>query len=232
MNRSHVALFLVLGAPVALYAGVLVPRNIPDRTDEPTNPAAYFPTAVGTKWVYQVTTQYRGRPGRSERAEIITDVTEYDGERLVRLREIEGDSSYTQREWAVSDNQVRYRLLREPRYWDRGRRDEEPEPWRVMFPAGMKPGATWADERPNDRTRRVYTMAGWETVRVPAGAYFAARMNVEIIDFKTTGEMAGTTTGSMWFAPGVGYVKFELVSNFAPFKLVTELKSFSTPTGK
>jgi len=37
MRRSYVALFLVTVAPVALYAAVLVPRAIPDRTDRGPN---------------------------------------------------------------------------------------------------------------------------------------------------------------------------------------------------
>src|SRR5215211_2621870 len=106
MRRSHVALCLVLGAPVALYAAVLVPRAIPDRTDEPTSPAAYFPTAVGTKWVYQVTYRMIGRSRVMAEIEWLAAVADVGGEQVVTVKQLDSSDF---KEWAVSADGVRSR---------------------------------------------------------------------------------------------------------------------------
>jgi hypothetical protein len=230
MRRSHVALLLVLGAPVALYAGVLVPRAIPDRTDEPTTPAAYFPTTVGTKWVYQLTDRSRHGIMRWEEIEVITDARESAEERIVIVKQLKGDTTRRSREWAVSDTGVRWRVLPEQRWRDERR--EEPTPWEPSFPQGIAPGTSWTVERPDDRSRHVCTVTGWETVHVPAGAYKALRMNVEIIELDRSGNRAGALQGACWFAPGVGCVKFDLAADFAPWSLTRELMSFSMPPGQ
>ena len=226
MRRSHVALLLVLGAPVALYAAVLVPRAIPSRTDEPTSPAAYFPTAVGTKGVYEVTYRTSGRSRVMQEIEWITAVTDAGGERVITVKRLDDPEQFT--EWVVSDAGIRSRSLLEVD-WRRPESHLELESWYPVLPARLVPGERWTSEKNSGRRRTVCTVTGWETVRVPAGAYKALRVDVEFTEFDRAGKHALTFTGAQWHAPGVGLVKTELTSDIARFRVVRELRSFSTP---
>ncbi len=187
MTRSHLALFILLSAPVALYVAVVLPREIPKDYGTPTSPTVYFPDTVGTKWVYKLT---RHGPFRRHEAideiEMITAATERDGERFVTVRQLEGDSPNSLREYWLSESGVRSRSLSDPigDYWMRQR---QPGPWIAGLPARIVNGETWTYDLPADRSRTVSTIAGWETVRVPAGAYRALRVNSEITraGFKT-----------------------------------------------
>jgi hypothetical protein len=213
MRRSHVALFLVLGSPVALYAAVLIPRNIPDRTDTPTSPAAYFPTTVGTKWVYQLTERRFGRVRGWEEVERVTEVTDNGNEKIVTVRQFEGRSPHPLTEWAVSEKGLRRRSVLAPEY-RRENYPELPERWYLLVPARIAPGESWTSETDGGRSKTVLTVADWETVRVPAGAYKALRVDIEVVEFDRAGKRAGAFAGAFWYAPGVGQVKLELVADF------------------
>ena len=229
MRRSHVALFLVLGAPVALYAAVLVPRAIPSRTDEPTSPAAYFPTAVGTKWVYQVTRRAHGRQQCSEEIESVVTVTG-DRERSVTVRQLQGDSPHELTEWLVSGKELRRRSR--PDQEGRFRTSAQPGPWITVLSAPLALGNSWTRENPSERELAVFTIAGWETVSVPAGVYRAVRVSVEATFFdRKSMKPIGTITGAWWYAPGIGCVKQEVVGHYAPFTIVRELASFTPGNG-
>jgi hypothetical protein len=225
MSRSHVALFLLLGVPVALYAAVIVPRNIPARTDEPTTPAAYFPTTVGTKWVYQVTQYRHGKVLlHGETSEMITEA---GAERFVTARQVSVDRRFDRSEWVISETGVRTRTLpqldREGRdRWER----KAPGPLFLILPSDITPGQSWITDTPNERCE-VHTVTGWETIRVPVGTYHALRLNYE-----QTSRATGNITGTMWYAPGVGRVKMELVLRDPTLRAIIELKSFHSPTDR
>jgi hypothetical protein len=228
MRRSHLALLLVLGAPVALYAAVIVPRAIPARTDEPTSPAAYFPTAVGTRWVYQVT-QYRFEEVRDwEEIEKVTGITN-GHEKIVTVRQFGGHALYPIMEWGVSNSGLRRRWVPDPECILEG---EQPTRWSLLIPTRVAPGENWIAEREGSRSKTVLTVAGWETIHVPAGAYKTLRVDIEIIQSDHDGKPALTITGAQWYAPGVGCVKLELKCDLALFEVVRELMSFSTPPGQ
>lgn len=226
MHRSHVALLLLLGAPVMLYAAVIVPRNIPARTDEPTSPAAYFPTTVGTKWVYQVTQYRRGKVLlHGETSEMITEA---GVERFVTARQVSVDRQFDRSEWVISETGVRTRTLPQ---LDREERDrwecKAPEPLFLILPSDITPGQSWITDTPNER-REIHTVSGWETIRVPAGTYHALRLNYEQWPLGRS-EEPRPITGTMWYAPGVGRVKLELVLRDPTLRAIIELKSFDSP---
>ena len=214
-----------------MYAGVMVPRAIPSQTDEPTALTAFIPTTAGTKWVYQTTVSFRGQVGREEETHLIIDAHDEGDSRIATILQSGGvgfSSLPQRRQLKVSGDGVQSRTFRS-RPW-RGREvDEEPIPWRVMFPGSLSAGTTWVVDHQDERSRHSFTVNGWEAVHVPAGAYRAVRVDYAITEQNSSGTVAGRLPGAVWISPGIGLVKFELSSDFVPYKLTMELKSFSTP---
>ena len=225
MGRSRVAFALLLGAFVALYAAVAAPVP-PASQRDPTSPAAFFPTVVGTEWNYRVNYSY-APGGRADRAfdevKVVTDVTAQDGERFVRVREVRGDSPYPVTEWSVSETGLRRR----------GVTRNGSGAWITALSKSVVRGETWTQEIMSDRSRSVKRVVGWEEINVPAGAYRAVRVDLvmTVHERGVTGPIRETITGTWWYAPGVGCVKQTVVGQHQRFEIVRELVSFKPGNG-
>lgn len=224
MTRSHVALALMLAAPVGLYAALAAPSRV-----NPTSPAAFFPTAVGTRWVYVVIYHEDRREREPVReVEVVTAVTQRASERVVTVQQLlEGDNPYRFTEYALSEAGVRQRHIPDPD--PRRRYESKPGPWIPLLPARLTPGESWTHEPPQEHSRTVFTVAGWETVRVPAGAFHALRINIEYTEyFRGTKTPGAIFTGAYWHAPEIGVIKLEFkMGGQIPFRVTRELVSFT-----
>jgi hypothetical protein len=122
----------------------------------------------------------------------------------------------------------------------------------LTLPATINPGDTWSQtffiEGETDlgggtvgtavgEATSTFQAVGFEEVSVPAGSFEALRVDVQIsLDLSVT--MADlsvpvlfTSTGSTWYAAGVGWVKSEASAVVAdtPFNELLELTSYSIP---
>jgi hypothetical protein len=228
MTRSHVALAALLLAPVALYAAAVLPDEIPHDYGEPTSPAAFFPTTVGSKWVYRQRTSARGVTENELReVRIVTSVAERDGERIVTVRELEGEGdAFTLVEWAVSEAGLRQRALPDPLQHNPF---DKAGMWHTVLPARLVSGASWVEDSSSSRSHADITVAGWETVRVPAGSYHALRVSIVLRFFvrQTKNDPLPEYRGTCWFVPGIGEVKREVVSVDRSYRYQNELLSFT-----
>jgi hypothetical protein len=150
----------------------------------------YFPTTVGTKWVYQIN-------DKTETVEVITAAEEKDKATRVTVGRERRGEVFTDRVIDVSDKglaAVAFNLgdLTEPL-------------WLLRLPhaAGNKwepvmAGKVWG------RAIGTAKASGPERIEVPSGAYQAIRVDMEMpyIDGHE-----GTDKRSYWYAPGVGLVK-------------------------
>jgi hypothetical protein len=217
MARSRLALLLLLAAQGGLFTAVAA--FVPRATPESTSSAAYFPTAVGTKWVYCLTESgTRWHTREYERIQLITAVTEKDGVRFVTVTESGNYDAGSITEWSVSEAGLRHRSL------DR----DEARAWYTVLPAQIAPGVTWTEDIAEERSRIVQTVVGWEVVRVPAGVYRAVR--IEFVEEHP--HVAGKImTGAWWYVPGIGCVKHVVTGRAGLFEIVEELVAFQPGGG-
>jgi hypothetical protein len=117
----------------------------------------------------------------------------------------------------------------------------------VTLPASINPGDSWSQSLTLEGTQSIggisnpvknqtdnaCTAVGLETVTVPAGTFEAMRVDctstVNItVDFQGSPlDTTFTTTGSNWYAPGVGVVK--IVTTGSELDSTVELTSYSIP---
>lgn len=181
LNRSLGLLawsLLVSAAPAA-----------PVAKDKPAE-TLYFPTTVGTKWVYE-------KSDKSEAVEVITATKQKDEATLVSVGWERRGEVQPMLEVEVSEKGLAVRKtlvadLSEPL-------------WLLRLPhtAGNKWGPVMAGE-PWGRVVGKASSSGPERVEVPAGVYQAIRVDTEMphIDGRE-----GVTKSTTWYAPGVGVVK-------------------------
>jgi hypothetical protein len=160
----------------------------------PKDPPLTFPTAVGTKWVYEI-------PNGGEQTIVISAVKEEkDGAKVVTMEYVDAGKRNPYQVRRVSSQGV-FVLA------DSGREYVEPL-CIVRFP--HREGNTWAANPHQLKGRRV---AGpFEKVRVPAGEYSAARITWETDDGQT---------GTNWYVDGIGLVKgtdYMKLKSFTPGK--------------
>jgi hypothetical protein len=197
---------LLIGLVAAASVLSLAPAApVPKGADRPV---LYFPTKVGTTWVYD--NSYSG-----ETEEVLTAVREKDGATIVSVDRVGAHGElFPERRLAVSGRGL-YLVQ------DGKRESEAPCPW-IQLP--HKPGDTW---KHGDAS---YWACAVERVRVPAGVYLAVRVDC-------TGTIPlndGTAlkyTSSDWYAAEVGLVK-RVAESFQPGlprlpPLVIVLKSFT-----
>jgi hypothetical protein len=159
----------------------------------------YYPTKVGTKWVYLV--------NGKEQSKCITKAEVRDGATLVTV-ERAGEPTC----WLVSGSGVC--LVSQGRH-----QFVQPIPF-LKLPHG--PGATWeAVSRAEGEVKGVFgeptlsfAARGPETVEVPAGKLLAIRVEVTYV---------GNQKATYWFAPGIGVVKKTGLGDYTE-----ELKSFTS----
>jgi hypothetical protein len=214
-----------LAAPVLLYAGATPPR-----TDMPSDPAAYFPTATGTKWVYRISIWRDDQREQGEEVKVLTEVNA--GRHLVE-RYVAGGRRFDASEYALDVGGLRQR--NPPKSDDDLPYDRSPGPWFLTLPAEVTPGASWVTEPAGDGHRNYFKAVRWETVHVPAGTFHALRVSYRHAWSDRSGRRHYSDAGTVRFAPQVGKVKVDVdlrgAMDFrgAVSKYVIELKSFSAP---
>ena len=158
---------------------------------EADRPRYFFPTTVGTKWVY-----FHEGP-RVEITDVVTKVTKKDGTTTVTVaRYFEGVEDEDKEEVLVSDKGVFLAT------WYSCRCDP-PICW---LKTPFKVGQAWTfrtelvtQVMPSDRSGTMKVTAV-EKVEVPAGVFEAVRVEAKGTDL-------GPWTETRWYAPGVGVVK-------------------------
>ena len=173
-------------------------------------PPLYFPTTVGTKWVYQLD------DGR-EYTDVVTKVERgAGGEVIVSVgRETPDGKVHPGERYVVSARG----LLRVEGL---GVKPDRPE-WLLKLPykvdEAWETGGWREDEFPIFlKQKDTHTSAGEEKVTVPAGTYTALRVTTK---YGQVGHLPPQGPGAHWYAPRVGAVKMTLG------KRVWELKSFT-----
>ncbi len=178
-------------------------------------PAAYFPTATGTKWVYQVTAVANNLPKRvSEVTEVIVRVEEKDGGVVVHVARGSRPPTW---EKLVSAEGVFMSRREEGEY-------DPPLPLIRLERGAVAKKWEWDSAAPGGPGGRLTgECRGFdpEEVQVPAGRFRAIR--VECV--YTTGGGGLPWEDTNWYAPGVGRVKGTQKS--LGYQLETVLKSFS-----
>jgi hypothetical protein len=164
-------------------------------------PVYYFPTRVGTKWVYDEKGGHEECYGK-----IVTASEEKDGRLIVTVKTTSADfaEDLSIAQYAVSKDglfAIAYNL-----------NAEEPlvkhdEPY-LLLKLPHKDGNTWENET-DKLFRRKPVAKKVETVKVPAGTFEAIRVEA--------GEIVN------WYAPGVGLVKHEWG------RVSVTMKSFELP---
>lgn len=197
---NHVLLLL----PAVLLQAVATAAPVPK-----AKPAeSYFPTAVGTKWVYQ-----------RESGELITEeVTELDekkGEVRVVFRVSQNGSSWKE-DYTVSGTEVVMRTI-----LDQYKLDIR----LLQLPLTAKD--KWEFEIPVQKGLKAdagTTVVGKaEMIEVPAGKFEAVPVVSETtaVDGK---QIAKTETCTRWYAPGIGLVKIEYNGGHRVLKEFTPAK--------
>jgi hypothetical protein len=181
---------------VAVAASAPVPKG--------AGPADYFPTKVGTRWVYEVSGD---EP--AEVAEEVVSVEEKDGTRVVMLR-VEHKSVDPATKTPVTAIWKDKVLVRKDGVFAVTWWSAEPGLCLLRLPHAR--GNTWEERHPyldtGDTLKRTCSASDPEEVKVPAGAYKAVRV-------ETTHSVAGKAGAQTarfsddWYAPGVGLVKQE-----------------------
>lgn len=156
----------------------LVPAApVPPGADKPVY---YFPTRVGTKWVYDKT-------GGEGFGKVVTESEEKDGRFLVTVKGDVKENPWAS-QYAVSKDgvfKVAHKLNNDDPF-------EKYDPPSCLLKLPHKDGNTWETET-DKLFRRKSVAKKVETVKVPAGTFEAIRV-----------EGGGVTT---WYAPEVGLVK-------------------------
>ncbi|VTR94628.1 Uncharacterized protein OS=Pirellula staleyi (strain ATCC 27377 / DSM 6068 / ICPB 4128) GN=Psta_2333 PE=4 SV=1 [Gemmata massiliana] len=172
MLRAFASLLAVVILVAATQAAP-VPKHL-----MPKNEPLYFPTTVGTKWVYD-------HNGQAEITNEITAVEEKGGGKLVTVN---GNSARPTR-WHVSRAGVYIVSMG----------DEECKPAIPMLQLPHAPGATWTTESMHgSKLKGLFASHGPELVEVGAGKFQAIRVEVEWV---------GNNKVTFWYAPDVGVVK-------------------------
>jgi hypothetical protein len=197
---------LLIGLVAAASVLSLAPAApVPKGADKPV---LYFPTKVGTTWVYD--NSYSG-----ETEEVLTAAREKDGATIVSVATVGAHGElFPARRLAVSGRGLH--LVQ-----DGNGESKAPCPW-LRLP--HKPGDTWTH---GDAS---YCAGAAERVRVPAGDYLAVRVDCS----GTIPLNDGTAlkyTSSDWYAAEVGLVK-RVAESWTPGgprlrPLVIVLKSFT-----
>ena len=194
---------LLLLSAVAFSLAVAPAAPIPP---PPKTPPLYFPTMVGTKWVYQT----EGEKG--ERVEVLMDVKDKDGAKLVETGcvydgEVKYDRTVSVTEKGLCVIALSNLTVDEP-FWELKLPHKAGNKWEYVFP--IPSFLTWKGTAVAD---------GPEVVEVPAGKCEAIR--VTIAPNHEESQLRFIT----WYAPRVGKIK-EIVKWKAKDR-VEVLKSFT-----
>jgi hypothetical protein len=194
--------FLVVGLaallPIAVGCGARSPTPRPAEADKD---AAYIPTGLGDKLVYERAIRDKAGESKGVVTELITAVDRTDG-LVVTVEYRYGDEPKPRRIY-------RFRATDEGVYWigNNGQVFDAPE---CILKLPVRAGDTWESPlggQPDTPVR--YTTNKEEEVEVPAGKFRAVRIDSMV---KVKGITLGTTD---WYARGVGLVKTTTRANDA-----------------
>jgi hypothetical protein len=198
------ALIALLSATVGPFAARAAPRG----KDTPGE-TLYFPTAVGTKWVYQSADKF-------ERAEEVMAVEEKDGAFRVTVGRVRGGELAAESLVSVSAAGLSVLTLAVA---------DLTEPL-VLLRLPHAAGNNWEPALAGKPWGRVVGTAvadGPDRIEVPAGVYQAIRVRTEI-PFIDGRKGKGLAKKTVWYAPGVGVVKevdgddIQVLKTFTPGK--------------
>jgi len=170
----------------AMIVGASMLSGVAPVPADSTPPPLYFPTIKGSKWVYQTE--------ENERVEVILDVKEKSGEKLVtvgyQVRDKQPSPAHTV---AVSGKglclvNTTVATLDEP-FWLL----KLPQPQNTKWDAVLAVSGI-------GREVGKMTATGPERVEVPAGTFQAIRVDLDI-------NLGKRLRKTCWYAPGVGKVK-------------------------
>lgn len=169
---------VVLIAVVSQLVAAPVPKELSKRK-------VYFPTAVGTKWVYAT------EDGTESQTREVTAVTVKDGVRLVTIL------------WTASGQRQEWELREDGTGIYRSKMGAAAvDPPHLLLKPKVVPGDEWDGEYvQSGRTERYHRVVGKpETVKTPAGEY-------EAIPVVQTNPDDENDEATVWYAEGVGMVK-------------------------
>ena len=196
--------------PLAALAAVLVPlAGISAPRKDARGEALYFPTAVGTRWIYQT----KG----VEYEEALTEVQPDGAATVVTVVRTRDGKEVSKSRHRVSPDALEMLAAGGVTY-------EKPLPY---LRARARPGDEWEYEfdRGGLTFRQHLKLVGPETVETPAGKFTALRADgVQRVlrEGKAVADMS--TESKSWYAPGVGLVKRVMggqettLQKFAPAK--------------
>lgn len=197
MPRGLICLPLVL--LVAVVTAAPVPKAKPVES--------YFPTAVGTKWVFE-------REKGELLTEEITEVTEKDGERRVTIR-ITQQGHHSDEKYTVTEKEVVKRST---------------GPFKLdmrLQKLPLKERDSWEFEIPIQKALKcdagTMTVGKAEKIEVPAGTFEA----VPVVSETTAVDGKAIPTPekcTRWYAAGVGMVKIEYAGGHRVLKEFTPAK--------
>jgi hypothetical protein len=182
-----------------LFTSVLVgsapAAPVPKHLMKKTEPVLYFPTTVGSKWVYLDN-------GTAETTYEVASVEDKDGGKLVTVTG--GHSSPTC--WQVSSAGLFIVSMGK----------EVCDPPVPMLRLPLADNKAWETEKRNaGQLKGLFAASGPEEVEVKAGKFQAIRVEMEWV---------GNNKLTVWYAPGVGTVKsnrglHEQLKSFTPGKV-------------
>jgi hypothetical protein len=174
-----------------------------------TKQKLYFPTKLGTKWIYKwkaLDDRYSDR----EAVEVISKVTEEDGAKIVTLSEIINGFNIHRGQWKVSTEGLLFS--------SRGINDQGKFSPMAFLKLPHSDGQKWDM---GCITPQLMCAKGPERVKVTAGEFDAIRVEQY---YDENGLKNKQCVCKIWFAPEVGIVKREMIG------LHIELTSFVPAT--
>ena len=203
------------GKHLTLYIDMYHPKNTPEKQLAPkglykaVRPAPlaagaikakeYYPTQVGAEWVYRI--------GDREETQVVTEVKQKDGAKIVVIARVEAGKEIPAKTISLTPEAVLMVSLR----------DEEFDPAMCLLKLPPKPGDEWVVKAKlkNSEFRLTMTAKKPETLKVPAGTFEA----IPVVETGTVGGKSFEVTH--WYALGVGLVKYNVGET-----TVQELESF------
>jgi hypothetical protein len=183
---------------VLLVAAVLVASApaapVPTHLRKPL--VYYYPTTVGTTWVYE--------DPDGEETLTITKVEDVEEGKVVTVEKVTEKGRTPDEKMIVSVGGL-------ARIESMGSTYSPPM---IMLKVPYRPGNTWKSDPA--RSEENAKVIGVETVKVPAGTFEAVR-----VDAKYASGVPQPKPASFWYAPGVGLVKFagsteQVLKSFTP----------------
>jgi hypothetical protein len=181
-------LLAVVLAPV-LFAVLASAAPVPK--DAKKEPVCYYPTTVGSKWVYTA--------AGSDLVLVVSKVEERKGAKVVTVERVDGEKRRLDVVMEVSATGL---AITEDGWVKR-------DPPSAVLKVPFKARDSWDFEHPGldgvAAQKGTYVVGGVEKVKVPAGTFEAVRLDV---DFTTViGGRPRKSKVNEWYAPHVGLVK-------------------------